>query len=151
MWTKIRNKLIEMLSESLKDKIDFHMSAYRFGWRSASMNHLLPTITITYNKEIILRTYENMDYINSYGIRNENHYFDTEHFFNALREYLNNKHEETRFDKDEYMRLFTLLDKRTGKRTLKRLIEDYNNCSIKELKRIYEIRFKEENINLYSM
>ena len=63
MWSKIRKKLIEMLDNSLKDKIDFQMTAYRFGRRSMDKGHQCPTVTILYKKEIVLRTYQNVDYI----------------------------------------------------------------------------------------
>ena len=56
------------------------------------------------------------------------------------------KYEESRFINDDYMRLFTLLDRRTGKRTLEALREDYISCTEEELKCIYEIRFDAENI-----
>ena len=52
-----------MLDNSLKDKIDFQMTAYRFGRSSMDKGHQCPTVTILYNKEIVLRTYQNVDYI----------------------------------------------------------------------------------------
>ena len=116
MWTKIRRKLLELLPKCLEGKVDFKMSAYRFGWRSFDKNHQLPTITIIYNKKIVLRTYQYMDYLNGNGKRyREDMYFDTDHFFDAFRKYLSMKHEDARYIKDYYIRMFTLLDKRTGK------------------------------------
>ena len=149
MWTKIRSKLLEMLPKCLEGKVDFKMSAYRFGWRSSDKNHQLPTITIIYNKKIVLRTYQYIDYINSNGKRyREDMYFDTDHFFDALRQYLSMKHENARVIDDYYIRIFTLLDKRTGKRTLQVLKDDYDSCTEQELKNIYELRFKEEDLSL---
>lgn len=151
MWTKIRSKLLEMLPKCLEGKVDFKMSAYRFGWRSSDKNHQLPTITIIYNKKIVLRTYQYIDYINSNGKRyREDMYFDTDHFFDALRQYLSMKHENARVIDDYYIRIFTLLDKRTGKRTLQVLKDDYDSCTEQELKNIYELRFKEEDLSLRS-
>ena len=146
MWSKVRKKLIEMLPNCLKGKIDFQMTAYRFGWRSMDKGHQLPTITILYNKEIVLRTYANIDVIKEHCSKdyNKDMNYDTDHFFNALREYLSMKHDESRFIKDDYIRMFTLLDKRTGKRTLEVLIDDYKECKVNELRKIYKIRFKEE-------
>lgn len=148
MWSKVRKKLIEMLPNCLKGKIDFQMTAYRFGWRSMDKGYQLPTITILYNKEIVLRTYANIDFIKEHCSKdyNKDMNYDTDHFLNAFREYLSMKHEESRFIKDDYMRMFTLLDKRTGKRTLEVLIDDYKECKVDELRRIYEIRFKEDKV-----
>lgn len=147
MWTKIRKKLLEMLPDSLVGKVDYQMTAYRFGWRSFDKGHQLPTITIIYDGKVVLRTYQYMDYLNSDGKRyREDMYFDTDHFFDAFRVYLSIKHEEARFINDYYMRLFTLLDRRTGKRTLVALKDDYVCCTEEELKRIYKIRFDAENI-----
>lgn len=147
MWTKIRKKLLEMLPDSLVGKVDYQMTAYRFGWRSFDKGHQLPTITIIYDGKVVLRTYQYMDYLNSDGKRyREDMYFDTDHFFDAFRVYLSMKYEESRFINDDYMRLFTLLDRRTGKRTLEALREDYISCTEEELKCIYEIRFDAENI-----
>lgn len=139
-----------MLPNCLKGKIDFQMAAYRFGWRSMDKGHQLPTITILYNKEIVLRTYDNIDYIKEHCSKdyNKDMNYDTDHFFNALKEYLSMKHDESRFIKDDYIRMFTLLDKRTGKRTLEALIDDYKECKVDGLRRIYEIRFKVEQISL---
>ena len=148
MWSKVRKKLIEMLPNCLKGKIDFQMTAYRFGWRSMDKGYQLPTITILYNKEIVLRTYANIDFIKEHCSKdyNKDMNYDTDHFLNAFREYLSMKHEESRFIKDDYIRMFTLLDKRTGKRTLEVLIDDYKECKVDELRRIYEIRFKEDKV-----
>ena len=148
MWSKVRKKLIKMLPNCLKGKIDFQMTAYRFGWRSMDKGYQLPTITILYNKEIVLRTYANIDFIKEHCSKdyNKDMNYDTDHFLNAFREYLSMKHEESRFIKDDYMRMFTLLDKRTGKRTLEVLIDDYKECKVDELRRIYEIRFKEDKV-----
>lgn len=148
MWSKVRKKLIEMLPNCLKGKIDFQMTAYRFGWRSMDKGYQLPTITILYNKEIVLRTYANIDFIKEHCSKdyNKDMNYDTDHFLNAFREYLSMKHEESRFIKDDYMRMFTLLDKRNGKRTLEVLIDDYKECKVDELRRIYEIRFKEDKV-----
>ena len=148
MWSKVRKKLIEMLPNCLKGKIDFQMTAYRFGCRSIDKGHQLPTITILYNKEIVLRTYDNIDYIKEHCSKdyNKDMNYDTGHFLNAFREYLSMKHKESRFIKDDYIRMFTLLDKRTGKRTLEVLIDDYKECKVDELRRIYEIRFKEDKV-----
>lgn len=148
MWSKVRKKLIEMLPNCLKGKIDFQMTAYRFGWRSMDKGHQVPTITILYNKEIVLRTYANIDFIKEHYSKdyNKDMNYDTDHFFNALREYLSMKHEVARTINNDYIRLFTLLDKRTGKRTLETIKEDYYECKVKELRRIYEIRFKEDKV-----
>ena len=61
MWSKMRKKLKELLPESLVDKVDFQMTAYNYGWRSLAKGHQSPTITILYNGEIVLRTYQYAD------------------------------------------------------------------------------------------
>lgn len=150
MWSKVRKKLIEMLPNCLKGKIDFQMTAYRFGWRSMDKGHQCPTITIIYDKEIVLRTYQNVDYLKEHykDKYDEKLHYDTYHFFNAFIEYIGMKHEVARTINNYYIRLFTLLDKRTGKRTLENIKEGYYECKVKELRRIYEIRFNEEHIFL---
>ena len=144
MWSKIRVKLIEMLPLCLKDKVDFQMTAYRFGYRSLDKGHQLPTIAIIYNGEVVLRTYKYVD--NPIEQIDENQ-FDTDHLFNSIRKYIDQKHELTRYIDDKYMRLLTLLDKRNGKRTITSLVNDYYKCENEQLKKIYEIRFDAENIN----
>ena len=61
MWSKVRKKLIEMLPNCLKGKIDFQMTAYRFGWRSMDKGYQCQTKKLHY---------------------------DIDHFFNTFREYL---------------------------------------------------------------
>ena len=148
MWTKIRKKLLETLPESLKGKIDFQMAAYRFGWRSIDKGHQLPTITIMYNGEIVLRTYQYLDYIkNNYHYEMYDRlYFDTDHFLDSFRKYHSMKHYDACRLDDVYFRLFALLDRRVGKRTLVRMMSDLNRCLIPELSRICRIRFEVEGI-----
>ncbi len=142
MWTKVKSKWLSILPSSLEEKIDYHMTSYRFGWRSSNKNHQLPTITIRYNQEVVLRIYEYASFL----YMNERVVHDTDEFFKNFRKYFSASREERLVNDESFFRIFALLDKRTGKRTLKEFIDDYYECDDVELNRIYEIRFDNENI-----
>ena len=151
MWSKIQKKLYNNLPDCLKDKITIQMTAYRFGWRSMDKGHQCPTIVIKYKGKIILRTYEYRDFLEHYYKWPKDRKYDTDRFFRELREYYNLKHEISSKSDNIYFKMFSLLDKRTGKRTLKRYIEEglSEKCLNEEnfaLFELFMIRLSEEKL-----
>ena len=69
----------------------------------------------------------------------------------SLKEYLQVGPKKASENKDAFIRFLTLLDRRTGKRTLKKYLDDGDfvaavKADQKELVKVYKIRFLEDNI-----
>ena len=63
----------------------------------------------------------------------------------SIKEYLNQRVEESLRSENLLLRMFAVLDRRTGKRTLLKLVDSYRNLP-EWLQRIYELRFAAEGI-----
>ena len=123
------------------------------GYRTDEFPH--NTITILYDKKVILRTHEwahfERDYITKSG--NVAH-FDPREFLTAFKSYMETKNEISAKDKtNEYWRIFALLDKRTGERTLRKYRDegDFLECATsgnQELENIYRIRFSISDVGI---
>lgn len=159
MWTPLRKKLEDNLPDCLKGHIAFHMAGYTDGTMAHDKGHQWSTITICHDKKIVLRTYLYFDYLYNESSSwkrchpKKGRYFDTDHFFKAYDDYMSKKHEETAFVDDPYFRMFALLDRRTGKRTLQKYVDsgEYGKAKRKgpkELAALYEIRLAAEGFRL---
>lgn len=72
---------------------------------------------------------------------------DLDQFLRHFKAYYQQKHQDSAKDKDYYFRILSLLDKRTGKRTLKKFLENGDFFEIVvmnrdfRLEKLYKIRF----------
>lgn len=144
IWTKFRKLFLSMLPDCLKNSIDIQMVAYRETARCGQ------GIRITFEGKIILQTTDNY-YL---WINNEEpvNFYETWAFQKSFMEYMQQKHEKTAFSENKYFRVFSLLDRRTGIRTLKKYYpDDFLQTIIKNdnfLENIYRTRFVFENIKI---
>ena len=72
---------------------------------------------------------------------------DLDKFMKAFKRYYQQKHQDSAESKDYYFRILSLLDKRTGKRTLKKFLDNGDFFEIVvmnrdfRLEKLYKIRF----------
>jgi len=146
-WSFWKKRLNSLLSKEFKKHFSFDFSGVHSDWFDGYC------IGIKYNgKYIVTRNYSH----DTPGISRYN-YFNGEFI-----RYEKLKHEESAKENTFFFRMFSLLDKRTGKRTLEKFLDDYyylslsnflgNNNEMIELLPLYEavfelrgIKYKGEN------
>lgn len=154
-WSNIKKKLeCEYLCENLRGHIKYYVTSY-----SKSPDHNGRAAIIYKGKEIIKGSYY-MDYIQedikSINIDIEKHLseneksnsfkiFDNQSFYNAFREFDNQNIKKSISSDNIIIKILAVLDKRTGKRTLKKLKENLKNEQ-RLFQIFYIIRAKSEGI-----
>lgn len=114
---------------------------------------IFPDILIEYKKEKILYTVDAYNLSADLTERELVPIYTNWTFNSTLSEYVNRPYEESIKLDDKYNRLFVLLDKRTGKRTLRKyrdngdFLESVRTGNL-PLEKLYKIRFKEANISI---
>lgn len=81
--------------------------------------------------------------LDKYPLENRTEYTDSE-FCDALEEYRNQPIEESLNSENPIVRMFAILDRRVGKRTLAEIKDNFENQP-EWLKSFYELRIKAEN------
>ena len=136
----------EWTAESVKGKVEYQVTMYRKSHDSA-----YGRVTVLLNKETVI----NVGYISRiilYGETLENReealnsgMVDSYAFFDSYYEYINNSLDENIASDNALVRLFTILDRRIGKRRFKEL-KDTLVREAKWLEEFYDFRFKHEYI-----
>ena len=131
-FDRIKKDLFNIMPEFLKRNIE-----------------IIPNIIIRYNGEVILDTADDGLYpFYVYGI-----FYYRYELADKFDDYIQLNHNKSAEDDDIYMRLFTLLDKRTGKRTLRKYRDNGDFLKSIEsgnytLEKLYRIRFENANISV---
>ena len=164
IWSKQKQFLKNTLCDSLRERIDFHMIKYRQAHDSLGRavitldkEELCSMATIVLEREHfnlvgfrlndeILDEFIERD-LEGYKIVNENGFFSEFDFYEAVNIYLNISIEDAIKSENILVRALSMLDKRLGKRRLKKIyenIEKENNL----VKKFYNIRVESENMIL---
>lgn len=165
MWSKTRKKLENLICESLKSRVKFFVTQYRKSHDDHGrvcilvdnkeifdMSDLKYNVA-TWNKRIELEKNQDINIFENHHslyweadkiIRGEG-IFDEDHFFDALIKYFNNPIEYSLNSDNMIITILGLLDRRVGKRTLKKLKEEMRTKhSIVQY--FYDLRCKAEGI-----
>lgn len=143
-WSKAKKQLKSLMCDSLRLRVDFHVINYR------KAHDQLGRVVITVDKEEKLSmctiTAEREEYKQEWDIRNETNQYDFDDvsnnraiqsqahqqlkeegiyaqydFFPALHEYVNSSIKESLQSPDILIKILCLLDRRMGKRTLRKM------------------------------
>lgn len=162
-WSKIRNKLEnEYLAYSLRGHIRYFATSYSkcpdhegraailldgkeiisgSYWEQWSKAHLLPK-----DETLEIRLKNEFPFMDNIAVKYGQ--FDQRCFYNAFHEYDNQSIEQSLASEDMLVRIFAILDKRTGKRRLKKM-----SLSISDEPEIfqlfYDIRTKFDTLDAY--
>lgn len=175
-WSKAKKQLKSFICKSLKDRIDFHIINYRKAHDqlgraviTVDKKEVLNMCTITsdialYRKEWDIRHNQNIEYdvhdrnqnyeigVQAHNLIKAEGIFAQYDFFDSLEEYFSSSIEKSLISTDMVIKILSLIDRRTGKRTLQKL-----NESIKSendmIKYFYQLRCDAEglNVNPYSV
>ena len=164
IWSKQKQILKNNLCESLRDRIDFNMIKYRKSHDSLGRavitldkEEIFSMATIVLDMEhwkVVGFRLDNESFeeylerdTEGYKIVNENGFFSEFDFYEAVNIYLNVSIEDAINSDNILVRALSMLDKRLGKRRLKKIyenIEKENNL----VKKFYNIRVESENMIL---
>ena len=164
-WSGMRKYLEQdMLAKSLQGRIRYGCTAYvgmdgchifdicidgeqvkRFSWETVNTYFIDSGYTKNSNPSGIAEYWaEFWTLLEKYPINQRTEYTDEE-FCGALEEYRNQNIQESIYSKNPLVRMFAVLDRRIGKRTLQKL-----HATLEEqpewLKQFYLLRLKAENI-----
>ena len=153
-WSKIRDKLEnEYLADSLKGRIRYFATAYREshdGDKSRAAIYLdgKPIISGSTFEECAKPDHSYAyEYCGPEDDDLKNGWFDQYDFYFSFEEYGNQSIEASLNSQNQLVRIFAVLDRRTGKRTLYKLKERIDTES--EIFRLfYAIRMDAEGINI---
>lgn len=136
MWSKTKKQLESLICDSLKGRVEFFCSNYRMH-DGIGRAYITVDGNEVYNMCTLKRDY--------YRKPKEGVYSQVE-FLEAAREYLNNPIEISLKSTNVIIRLLSLLDKRTGKRTLENMKTTISNeeCIIQYF---YRLRCEAEGTN----
>ncbi|MBQ8620508.1 MAG: hypothetical protein IJ418_23785 [Clostridia bacterium] len=142
----------EMLCPELKGRISYHSEVYpKFGYTSACFTLLLDGNVI--KRFGFMYAYASLidqgklmpgQYLESIPQQERDVYTDDE-FSQALRAYRNQPIQTSLQSNDPIVRMFAILDRRVGKRTLARLKDSFNDQP-EWLQRLYEARMTEAKL-----
>ncbi len=158
-WTKIRHKLEnEYLAESLRGHIRYFCTSYTYcpdhEGRTAILldnkeivsggyyNQWVKAHLLPHDKTLERRLHEEMPFMDDTAIRLG--MFDQRCFYKAFDIFDNQSIEKSLSSENILVRIFAVLDRRTGKRTLKRIGEKIENQS-ETFRVFYDIRMNAEN------
>jgi hypothetical protein len=147
MWIKRRQKLLENLHPSLKGKVDFQFAKYRNSYDRTGME-----FRILYNKEVVFKIgnweylcgYYNCEEKDAHQKMNAKGLYDDYQLFEAFDILNSFPIEKILTHESELVRMFALLDKRVGKRTLTKInIENEHPV----VQKIYKLRIDSDAID----
>ncbi|AWD63550.1 hypothetical protein ABFY54_19515 [Priestia megaterium] len=168
-WSKAKKRLLSFVCESLHSRVDFQVINYRkahdqLGRAVITVDkvEMLNMCTITAEKEEYYRerdiriqlddfTYDNV--FNNRAIQEQaQEQLKTEgiyaqyDFFSALEEYFNSPIELSLKSNDMLIKILCMLDRRVGKRTLRKMKESIleENTFVQDF---YKLRYEAENIH----
>ena len=157
-WTKIRDKLEnEYLADALKGRVRYFATAYRESHdgdkgRAAIYLDGQPVISgstfeqwLKPDLEEYYRTFP--DSIAADPADLENGWFDQYDFYLSFREFDNQSIEMSRSSPNQLIRIFAILDRRVGKRTLCRLKESIDT-EPEIFRRFFTIRMEADELNV---
>ncbi|WP_307338984.1 SF0329 family protein [Metabacillus malikii] len=171
-WSKAKKHLKSFTCESLKDRIDFHVINYRKAHDklgraviTVDKKEVLNMCTITsdialINKESEIRHKQDVDYdvhnynqnleigIQAHNLVKDEGIFAQYDFFDSLEQYFKSPIDKSLASTDMVIKILSLIDKRTGKRTLKKINEAIKNDN-EVINYFYEIRCVAEGINIH--
>ena len=170
MWSKEKKFLEDKLAESLIGKIEYNLEGGRKTTWGATYK-----VEIRYNKKSLVKFGEGINYLTHHyenverqklekktWTKEENYImflevqkrlwieekYTTDIFFKGMKEYLSLSIEDAINHEQWVIRLFAIMDKRLGKRSLLKLEKEINAYP-KMLQIIYKIRMKEEGFQDY--
>ena len=169
-WSKVKKQLKSFTCDSLKGRIDFHIINYRKAHDqlgraviTVDKKEILSMCTITaertmYRKDWDIREKQNIEYdiddqklnlevgLQAHEVIKAEGILAQYDFFDALEEFLNSPIEASLRSHDVVTKIFTLIDRRVGKRTLQKL-----NSSIKSehesIKYFFKLRCDAEGVS----
>lgn len=165
-WSGMRKYLErEMLAESLKGRVRYGCTSYvgmdgfcifeifidgkqmkRFSWETVNSYFIENGYTSNQNPSGIREYWaEFWPLLDKYPITDRTEYTDEE-FCNALAKYRNQDIQESLRSNNPLIRMFAVLDRRVGKRTLTKLKSAFENQP-QWLQQIYLLRFTAESVN----
>lgn len=129
-WSKLKSRVKENISPDLKDRIDFHLTSYRKSHDGADK------VWITIDGERVfccqhysyefgqreLLWFENKNLEEAKNALNDKEIHKPKEFGDAMRIYLDLPIEEALQSLNPFIKAFALVDRRTGKRTFKKLV-----------------------------
>lgn len=164
-WSGMRKYLEqEMLAESLKGRIRYGCTSYvgmdgcrifeicidgkqmkRFSWETVNSYFIDNGYTSNQNPSGIREYWaEFWSLLDKHPITDRTEYTDEE-FCNALAKYRNQDIQESLRSNNPLIRMFAILDRRVGKRTLTKLKSEFENQP-QWLQQIYLLRFTAESV-----
>ncbi|MBQ5321250.1 MAG: hypothetical protein J6K88_04235 [Oscillospiraceae bacterium] len=164
-WSGMRKYLEqEMLADSLKGRVRYGCTSYkgmdgchifeisidgnlvkRFSWETVNSYFISSGYTDNKNPSGISEYWaEFWTLLDKYPINSRTEYTDDE-FCKALEEYRNQDIHESICSNNPLVRMFAILDRRVGKRTLIKIKEELNTQP-KWLQQIYILRFSEDKL-----
>ncbi len=135
MWSKTKKRLQSLLCGSLKERVDFHCSNYRIQ-DGIGRTYITVDGREVYNMCTLKRDY--------YRTPKEGVYSQAE-FLKAVKEYMNTPIEDSLKSPDTITKIFVLLDRRIGKRTLENRKETMEKDE-DIVRYFYELRCSAEGI-----
>ncbi len=148
-WSDLRKRQLELLAPSLQGRVDYHLARYHQVHNSYGHAAILvdgqAAVTFSW-VEMYEQEMYNYDEAHLPRWENDATFSDYE-FIDALTTYRHLSIADALVHEDFIIRVFALLDRRTGKRTLQRLVkEDEWNGWPEWVRRFCMLRFGAENI-----
>ncbi len=170
-WSKLKQKIESNFAPSLNNRVKIYITRYRRthdaegrAWITVDENEIINMCTLTWERKYeYLRTeieeinqgtqpeegnniYYHIPEDSAHIILQQKNIYSVDEFLSTAINYLNLSIKEALFSENTLVRALAILDKRVGKRTLKKL---YNYDSGNNLlKYLYELRCEAEKINL---
>ncbi len=163
-WSGMRKYLEqEMLADSLKGRVRYGCTAYvgmdgchvfeicvdgkqikRFSWETVNSYFIESGYKKNRNPSRANEYWDEFwSLLDKYSINERTEYTDEE-FCDALNKYRNQDIQESVHSCNPLIRMFAILDRRIGQRTLTRIKDDISNCPL-WLQQIYHFRIDAEN------
>ncbi len=117
MWSRTKKRLSSFLCDSLKGRVDYHCSNYRIH-DGIGRTYITVDGKEIYNMCTLKRNY--------YGNQNDGCYSQVE-FMESLEMYFDSAIEQILESDDEMIKILSILDRRVGKRTLLKLLDEYES------------------------
>ncbi|QNG59465.1 hypothetical protein H4O14_16965 [Bacillus sp. PAMC26568] len=166
-WSKLKKELEGFICDSLKDRVSYYATNYRKAHDQLGRAYItvdkkevfnmctIKSNRILFNKENELRKLIDIDYdvdngaenyrisVQAHEIIESEGTFAQYDFFNAAEQYLNAPIDHSLESKDMIIKIFSLLDRRIGKRTLLKRYESIQN-DLEIIQYFYRLRCEAE-------
>lgn len=140
MWSKNKKRLIELMSENIRGRVDFHCVSYR---NQDGIGRCY--ITIDKNEVLNMCDIKSKVYqLPMNTVSNEN--ISQIQFFDTLHHYFMNSIEESMKSDDVITNILVLLDRRLGKRSLLNMKNQMADAP-EIIQSFYKLRCDAENIH----